>query len=369
MATSLTIQILTDVTGAVKGVDQVEGKTSSFGSESRRRWPGRSAGRSRSRRSRDGPRGGFRPGSAASRAMKDVKVPRSASAAEAVGAWGEKAAAARSARRRAEAEKAAAKVGVALEGYGLSQTEAAMASEVLVQRSAEIAKVMGVDQTPRLLAKVETAMRGRTAGLKDYGVQVEKGASATQILNGFIDQTAQFSGQATTPLATFHATFGNMSEQLGQALIPAVSALIPLIQAVADWATNNQRRIRCDRARAHGNRGGVRSGGDGGRNLCGRHVVRTLADPARGGRRGRAHGRGDPRDQVLGRPRAMVSRCGERGARGDRQARPVDPAIRADRRGDPHDREFRESVECRKNGHRCRKNGDRCRARCGEQGW
>lgn len=236
MATSLTIQILTDASKAIAGLDQVEGKTTNFGSKMTA-VAGAIGGAFSIDKIKGWAEGWIQSGLDASRALKDVKLAFGDSA-DAVDQWGEKAAGAFG-MTAAEAEKAAAKVGIALEGYGFSQQQAALASGALVQRSAEIAKVFGTDQA-EVLGKVETAMRGRTAGLKDYGVQIDKGSSSTEIFNAFMADTANMAGQADTPLGTLHATFGNMSEQLGQALIPAVSALIPLIQTVADWATNNK---------------------------------------------------------------------------------------------------------------------------------
>ena len=65
-------------------------------------------------------------------------------AGDGVDAWGEKAATTFG-TTAAEAEKMASKVGIALEGYGTSQADAAKMSEALVQRSADVAKVLGVD--------------------------------------------------------------------------------------------------------------------------------------------------------------------------------------------------------------------------------
>ena len=131
---------------------------------------------------------------------------------------------------------------MALEGYGLSNAEAAKQSQALVARSADVAKVLGVDQA-EVLAKVETAMRGRTAGLKDYGVEVAKGSSETEIFNAFMQDTEKYAGSADTGLGNLHGTFGDITAQLGQALIPILNNLIPLIQAVADWAKTTRRRL------------------------------------------------------------------------------------------------------------------------------
>ena len=83
-------------------------------------------------------------------------------------------------------------------------------------------------------------MRGRTAGLKDYGVQVEKGSDATAIFNAFIDQTAQTAGRSDTTMGEFHATIGDLSATLGQALLPVLpDDIMSIFQGLADWAKNN----------------------------------------------------------------------------------------------------------------------------------
>ena len=236
MATSLTISILADVSKAVQGIDSIDQRTQSWGSNMKNLAT--TIGGAFSVSKIEGwAKQWISDGLDAKRALKDIQV-TFGSAAEGVSAWGETAATTFG-MTAAEAEKAAAKVGIALEGYGFSQANAAKASEELVNRSADMAKVLGVDQS-EVLAKVETAMRGRTAGLKDYGVAVEKGASQTDIFNAFMDQTAKYAGQADTPIASLHATMGDLSAQLGEALIPLISAVIPLFQTIASWAKNNK---------------------------------------------------------------------------------------------------------------------------------
>jgi hypothetical protein len=236
VATSLTIEILTDAAKAVSGINQIDSKTQSLGS-TMKGVGGAIAGAFSTKEIIGFAQTALTAGLALKGAMKNVGLVFGEAGAG-VKAWGETAAGAFGMTASA-ADEAAAKVGVALTGFGLSQQEAATYSEKLVQRSAELAKVMGVDQA-EVLARVSAAMRGRTAGLKDYGVQVAKGADATAILNAFMDQTSQYSGRADTAMGEFHATMGNLTEQIGMALIPVLNALLPLFQWVADWATNNK---------------------------------------------------------------------------------------------------------------------------------
>ena len=236
MATSLTIEILTDVSKAVSGIDQVEGKTKSFGSKM-----GAVAGALGGALSLDKIQGWVQgwldAGLDASRAAKDVKVAFGDSAADVL-AWGDTAAKTFG-TTAADAEKMAATTGIALEGYGMSHADAAKAAEALVQRSADVAKVYGTD-TQTVLDKVSSAMRGRTQGVKDYGVQIEKGSDSTAIFNGFMDQTAQMAGQSDTKMGEFHATMGDLSATLGTALVPILGDVMKVLQPIADWATNNK---------------------------------------------------------------------------------------------------------------------------------
>jgi hypothetical protein len=236
MATTLVLSVVADVEKAVSGLKQVDGQTQSMGSTFKAAGMA-IAGAFSTQKIVGWAKEWVASGLDAKRALKDVTVVFGQSA-DGVKAWGETAATSFG-MTAAEADKAAAKVGLALKGYGFSTAEAAKASEALVQRSADMAKVLGVDQA-EVLAKVETAMRGRTAGLKDYGVQVAKGSDQQAIFNAFMQQTADYAGQADTPIASLHATMGDLSAQLGEALIPVITAVIPLFQTIGDWAKNNK---------------------------------------------------------------------------------------------------------------------------------
>jgi hypothetical protein len=235
VATSLTITVLADVAKAVQGIDSIDKRTESWGSNLKSAGLA-IAGAFSVSKIEGWAKEWLAAGLDAKRAAKNVQV-TFGDAADGVKKWAEDTGAAFG-YTTSEAEKAAAKVGVALRGYGLSQTDAAAASEKLVQRAADMSKVLGVD-SEQVLAKVETAMRGRTAGLKDYGVQVEKGASSTEVLNAFMDQTATYAGQADTGMGKFHATMGDLTEQLGLALIPVLNAVLPLVQSLGNWARDH----------------------------------------------------------------------------------------------------------------------------------
>ena len=235
MASTLTIKVITDVAKAIQGIDSVEKKTSSMGDKLK--GAAMAIGGAFSIDKIKGwAEGWVQEGLKARGALKNVNVVFGESA-DLVTQWGETASSTFG-TTAADADNMAARIGMALQGYGLSADDAALKSEALVTRAAEIAKVFGTD-TETVLSKVTSAMRGRTAGLKDYGVQIEKGASATDIFNAILTQTADVAGRADTPMAQFHATIGDLSATLGEALLPVIGAVMPWLQKIADWAKNN----------------------------------------------------------------------------------------------------------------------------------
>ena len=235
MATTLTISILADVAKAAAGIDSIDKKTTSFG-ENMKSAGLAIAGAFSISQIEGWTQQWLSDGQAAVGAARNLKIAFGESASG-VSAWGDTASGV-FATTAVDAENMASKVGIALEGYGISQHDAAKMAEELVNRSADVAKVMGTD-TEAVLGRVETAMRGRTAGLKDYGVQVEKGSDATAIFNAFMDQTAQTAGRSDTTMGEFHATMGDLSATLGQALLPVLHDIMPIFQGLADWAKNN----------------------------------------------------------------------------------------------------------------------------------
>jgi hypothetical protein len=236
VATSLTISILADVSKAVAGIDKIENRTKSWG-EKMQGVAMTIGGAFSTQKIVSTVEGWVNAGLDAKGAMKNVGLVFGESA-RGVNEWAD-AGAKTFGMTAAEAEKGAAKIGVALVGMGYSHADAARMSMALMQRTADVAKTTGTDQES-VLSKVETAFRGRTAGLKDYGVQVEKGASSSQIFNAFMQDTAQYAGRANTPMAALHATMGDLSAELGLALIPVISTFLPLLQSIGDFAKRNK---------------------------------------------------------------------------------------------------------------------------------
>src|SRR6516165_1370400 len=158
MATSLTIEVLADVAKAVQGIDKVDQRTQSWGQKMQGAVMAIGGAFSTQKIVAE-VEGWVSAGLDANRAMKNVAAVFGTAGAG-VDAWAEKSANAFG-MTAADAEKMAAKVGVALEGYGIKQAQAATMSEALVQRAADVAKVTGQSQE-EVIGKVESAMRGRT---------------------------------------------------------------------------------------------------------------------------------------------------------------------------------------------------------------
>jgi hypothetical protein len=236
VATTLTIAVLADVAKAVAGIDKIEERTKSWGE----RMQGVAmaiGGAFSTQKIVSTVEGWVQAGLDAKGAMKNVGLVFGESATG-VKDWAESSAKTFG-MTAADAEKGAAKIGVALEGMGYTHAQAAKMSMDLMKRTADVAKVTGTDQET-VLGKVETAFRGRTAGLKDYGVQVAKGSDSTAIFNAFMQDTAQYAGRADTGLGNLHGTMGDLSAQLGLALVPIVMTFLPLLQMLANLAKSNK---------------------------------------------------------------------------------------------------------------------------------
>ncbi len=91
------------------------------------------------------------------------------------------------------------------------------------------------------------AMQGNVRALKEFGIEVEEGASKTEIL-GLIQekvggQSLEFAKTLAGRSAIMREAFGNMQEAIGQALTPALEKLMetiqPLIEKFTSWAEQN----------------------------------------------------------------------------------------------------------------------------------
>jgi Flp pilus assembly pilin Flp len=162
-----------------------------------------------------------------------------------------------------EAERYAITIGNQLEGYGVSQKEAAKGSVELTKRASDMAYVLGTDVST-VLSAMGSALKGRTAGLKSLGVNIDsntvkdrlaaKGlgeltgeqataAQASEILAMMLEQTSDKAGvlssktdETATSLPALNASIEDTKASLGQALLPILNTILPVLNDFAQWA-------------------------------------------------------------------------------------------------------------------------------------
>ena len=79
---------------------------------------------------------------------------------------------------------------------------------------------------------VARAVNGETSALTRYGIQVEKGAGATEVLTAIM---AKFGGQAESaadPMVQLQNRMGDFQQELGKALLPALTSLMTLLESI-----------------------------------------------------------------------------------------------------------------------------------------
>lgn len=98
------------------------------------------------------------------------------------------------------------------------------------------AKDMDLVSASTLVGRVAT---GNNTLLARYGIVVEKGASATEILAMMQDRFAGAAEGAANPLKQLSNLFGELVEDIGKQLVPLlrslVEKLLPVIQGIRDW--------------------------------------------------------------------------------------------------------------------------------------
>jgi hypothetical protein len=254
MATTLTISVLADVAKAAAGIDQIDKRTASFTDGLKRgaaaigsflaldkiqSWANEWLGAARD----------------ASKATRTVGIVFEEAAGD-IEKWAKQSANAIG-LTSTEAKNLATGIGNQLRGYGLDTKQAADATTELSERAAHVAYVLGKD-VGSVLDTVGAALRGRTAGIKELGVNLSateinarlaaKGlgelegqeataAQATEVLAMFMERTAHMAG-AIKPggLKELTATTEELKITLGEALLPVVNKIIPPLLAIANWA-------------------------------------------------------------------------------------------------------------------------------------
>ncbi len=110
----------------------------------------------------------------------------------------------------------------------------------------DLAIAKGIDNATATKA-MAMAMQGNVRALKEFGIEVEEGASKTEIL-GLIQekvggQSLEFAKTLAGRSAIMREAFGNMQESIGGALTPALEKLLstiqPIIEKFTSWAEKN----------------------------------------------------------------------------------------------------------------------------------
>ncbi len=163
-------------------------------------------------------------------------------------------------------ENMAGKTGQILTGFGISQQDAANQTNTLTQRAADMAAIWGTD-VPTAMEAIDKAMQGQTKGLKAYGVSIDKAeVEARAMAEGYVDasgkvtdagkaiatqeiildKTAKYqgefaknSGDLGSQQDILKAKFENLQTTIGQALLPVILKLFDVIQPLITFISNN----------------------------------------------------------------------------------------------------------------------------------
>jgi hypothetical protein len=256
----LTISVIADVKKAIQGLDQVSEKSKGFG-DTMKGVAGAVGGYLSLNQAQKWATEWINAAKDSNKAAKGVSVVFGESAstitnfattsANALG------------MTQTQAERYAVTIGNQLKGYGLNQKDAAKGSVDLTKRAADMAYVLGTDVST-VLSAMGSALKGRTGGLKALGVNIDsntvkerlnaKGlgdltgeqataAQATEILALMMEKTGDMAGvlskktdDTATSLPALKASIEDTKASLGQALLPALNTILPVLNDFAQWA-------------------------------------------------------------------------------------------------------------------------------------
>ena len=107
------------------------------------------------------------------------------------------------------------------------------------------AKQMDVSMAAELLGRVA---QGNTSVLTRYGITLKEGATAAEALAAIQDKVTGSAEKMASPLDILNASFGDMQESIGAALLPIFSEVIKKVTSITDsigaWATKNPELIK-----------------------------------------------------------------------------------------------------------------------------
>lgn len=160
----------------------------------------------------------------------------------------------------------ATKTGSLLTSMGIPMDKAAESTNVLSQRAADLATVFGTD-VQSVMGDIEKGLRGSTKSLAQYGITMSKAdiearamaegytdasgkvteagmaiAAQELILEQSADKAGQFaanSGDLGSQQAILQAKMQDLSATIGTALLPILQKLLELIMPIVDWIMQN----------------------------------------------------------------------------------------------------------------------------------
>lgn len=110
----------------------------------------------------------------------------------------------------------------------------------------DLARAKNIDLTSATNA-VGMVMSGNTKILKQYGIEIKEGAKPLELLGELQSKVAGQAEAFTETMAgqgaVLKETFGDVTEQIGTALLPVITqlaeAIIPVLEKISQWITDN----------------------------------------------------------------------------------------------------------------------------------
>jgi phage-related protein len=160
----------------------------------------------------------------------------------------------------------AAQTGQILTGFGVNQEDAAKQTETLTQRAADMAAIWGTD-VPTAMDAMNKAMQGQTRPMKAFGVNISSAeVSARALKEGYVDASgkvtdagkaiaaqeiilektnkyqgefAKNSGDLGSQQDILKAKFENLQTSIGEKLLPVILKLFDVIQPLINFISSN----------------------------------------------------------------------------------------------------------------------------------
>lgn len=257
------LKIIADVTGATKGIDEVENKTSSMKDKMVGIGKGVAAG--------------LATGAVIEFGKSVVNAAADADDANDVmqAAFGNTAqyfdkfakdAATNMGLSETAFKNMAAKTGNLLQSVGINSTQAADSTKVLTQRAADMAAIWGTD-VPTAMEAINKGLVGSTKGLTQFGVKISANEiDARAMAKGYVDAAGKVtdagkaiaaqelilektsnvqgayaanSGDLGSQQDILKAKFENLQTSLGQGLLPIITKLMQMAQPILDFIVQN----------------------------------------------------------------------------------------------------------------------------------